>query len=146
MISSVSYKPQHLELLALPISGEQQDALQARSMGLLENQSTATRTVFNNGRVISIVGLIPLNAGVAEVWTVPSERIKEVPLGYTRYVKALISAYSTFMNLHRLQMSVEEGFEMGLRWAKLLGFEVEGLMKKYGPDQKNHLLMGRAHG
>jgi hypothetical protein len=41
---------------------------------------------------------------------------------------------------HRLEITVPRGFDAGCRLAHLLGFEVEGLMKEYGPDGGDHFL------
>ncbi|ODU28989.1 hypothetical protein [Sphingopyxis sp. SCN 67-31] len=44
---------------------------------------------------------------------------------------------------HRIAMDVREDFDAGHRFAKLLGFEAEGLMRAYGPNRENHMLYAR---
>ena len=43
----------------------------------------------------------------------------------------------------RIEMSVLESFMAGKRWAKMLGFEQEGLMKSYDPAGRDHYLYAR---
>jgi len=39
----------------------------------------------------------------------------------------------------RIEATVIAGFEPGCRWMKLLGFEFEGVMRKYGSDGSDYL-------
>lgn len=43
----------------------------------------------------------------------------------------------------RIEMTVRQDFKMGHRWAAMLGFEREALMKRYGPEREDHMLYVR---
>jgi len=45
--------------------------------------------------------------------------------------------------LHRLEMAVTASWDQGLKWAKSLKFEREGLMKKWSHDKVDHVLFAR---
>jgi RimJ/RimL family protein N-acetyltransferase len=45
--------------------------------------------------------------------------------------------------LWRLQATVDENFDAGIRYLYALGFYLEGVMKQYGPDKSDHLMMAR---
>jgi hypothetical protein len=47
--------------------------------------------------------------------------------------------------VRRFQMSVRADFGPGIRWAKLLGFEPEGVLSKYGPDGADHILYAKVY-
>lgn len=43
----------------------------------------------------------------------------------------------------RVECWVEVDFEAGHRWARMLGFEREGLMRSFSPDGRDHILYAR---
>ncbi len=45
--------------------------------------------------------------------------------------------------LRRVECWVEVDFQAGHRWAHLLGFEREGLMRSFSPDGRDHVLYAR---
>jgi len=45
--------------------------------------------------------------------------------------------------LHRLQITVRTDDNRAIRYAEHLGFKTESVMKKYGPDMVDYLLMTR---
>lgn len=47
------------------------------------------------------------------------------------------------VKITRIEATVEAGFSPGCRWLEILGFEYEGLMKKYGPSGDDHLRYAR---
>lgn len=54
-------------------------------------------------------------------------------VGITRWAKAFLDF--KMMELGRIEADVKSDFELGHKWAKLLGFKKESLMRQYdGPD------------
>jgi hypothetical protein len=45
----------------------------------------------------------------------------------------------------RLQTAVKENFKLGIRFAKWLGLQQEGLMVQYGPDKTNYYRMAKIY-
>jgi hypothetical protein len=45
--------------------------------------------------------------------------------------------------LRRVECWVDVDFKAGHRWARLLGFEREGLMRSFSPDGRDHILYAR---
>ena len=48
-----------------------------------------------------------------------------------------------YLHLHRLQITVRTDDNRAMRYAKAIGFETESVMKKFGPDKVDYLLMTR---
>ena len=46
-------------------------------------------------------------------------------------------------DLRRVECWVDVDFQAGHRWARLLGFEREGLMRSFSPDGRDHILYAR---
>lgn len=111
------------------------------------NMSHPTReclSLMNGHRLVCIAGVNYLRTGVGEVWLIPGIDVDKNKLEFYKTIKWLIEEYlMDTKQLHRLEMAIEDKWERGLRWAKSLGFEREGLMKKWSPDKKDHILYAR---
>ena len=57
-----------------------------------------------------------------------------------RDVKWILEDHSA---IKRVELTVRSGFEPGLRWARMLGFEHEGKMKSWAPDGHDYDLFAR---
>lgn len=86
--------------------------------------------------LLAIGGAVQLFKGVAEVWMCVTPEGKAQPLSLSRSMKDMVSRLGAIF--HRLQLTTLEHDTAAIRWAEFLGFTYEGLMIKYGPDQKNH--------
>ena len=47
------------------------------------------------------------------------------------------------MYLHRLQFTVHSYNTQAVRWADVLQFEKEGLLRMYGPDKCDYLMLSK---
>lgn len=75
------------------------------------------------------VALIALFADDAGPWM----------LGIVRAVRAWLDE----CRAHRIAMEVRADFKAGRRFAELLGFEAEGLMRARGPNREDYMLFAR---
>lgn len=96
-----------------------------------------------DGMPVCAAGVLPIWPGRGQAWAVFDYQKIE-----PRDMIAITRAVRRFLDTctyARVEMTVEEGFEPGLRWAKLLGFKCETPepMKMYGPDGENHYLFAR---
>ena len=60
-----------------------------------------------------------------------------------RTITRMCARYLAMKRLRRIETSARADFAAGCRWAKLLGFENEGLMRKYGADGSDHYRYAR---
>lgn len=92
-----------------------------------------------DGEIIAISGVIPIWQGRAQAWAFISEDAGEHMYHIHKAVRSFLrKSYFT-----RIEATVDIGFEEGVRWMKLLGFELEGYMKAYKPDGSDALLFAR---
>lgn len=96
-----------------------------------------------NSKPIAILGYAPINERVGEVWGFISDDVGMCPIVFHRKVAKLMNAFVRKYGLNRLQMVVRDGYSTGLKWAAALGFKQEGLMRSYGYDGSDYILMGR---
>lgn len=94
-------------------------------------------------KVVAIASLANFRVGVGEAGMIMGNNISKVKLGLHRSTLKLLNYCHKELGLHRIQMSVEEDYHKGKRWAHSLGFLYEGTMKSFGFNKKNHLLFAR---
>ena len=90
-------------------------------------------------------GIIPLWDGVAEGWVIASKRIYDHKIKSVSSIKKRLDLLCNNNNIWRVQTSVKENFEVGIRFAEWLGLKKEGLMLKYGPDKTNYYRMAKIY-
>jgi len=92
-----------------------------------------------NGHIIAAAGFIPMWDGVAECWFIGSDRIQTRIKSVLKTTKQIINEVS----YKRLHSNVRADWMKAIRFAEVLGFEKEGLMKKFGPEGSDYLVMGK---
>jgi hypothetical protein len=112
---------------------------------MLENQATHGHaiTVILHGKPAAVFGTVSIWEGVGEMWMLCEERFRKYGKSMTRAALAYTDCTVIAGNLHRLQITVRCADLRAVRWAMVLGFEIEGMMKRYGPDQSDFYLMSK---
>lgn len=102
-------------------------------------------TLLGDGTPIVCGGIIPLWNGVCEGWVIGGKRIFQAKIKAARLIKKRTDLLCLNNNVSRLQTAVKAGFKEGYRFAKFLGLQDEGLMKKYGPDGSDYYRMAKIY-
>ena len=90
-------------------------------------------------------GAIPLWTGRCQAWGMfPPSMPGHSMLWFTRATRDFVDFILDGI-VRRVEMTVCSTFERGLRWAKVLGFTAEGLMKCYDPVGRDHVLFARTN-
>jgi hypothetical protein len=102
-------------------------------------------TLLSPDGVVAISGVFPLWPGVGSAWSLTSDLVKKYPKSYYKATKQFLEAIISDWNLHRVQASTLAENGIACNWLRHLGFEVEGTMKKYGPDRADHIMFARVN-
>ena len=102
-------------------------------------------TLLCNSECVCSGGIVPLWSGVAEGWVISSKRIYENRIKASRLIRKRTDLLCAANRIWRLQTSVKANFKMGIRFAEFLGFEIEGLMRGYGPDKSDYYRMAKVY-
>jgi len=95
-----------------------------------------------DGDIVTIMGITGIRPGVYEAFITKTAHIfKHAKEFHDTMVKVVESALK-LEGLHRLQMYVDSTIPRDIRWAEKLGFEREGLLKKFDID-KDYYVYGR---
>lgn len=132
---TVQFEPWHVELVGdyLPPGA----ALEYAKAGPCE-------TLFIDTTVAACWGVYKQSEYTGTAWMLVNEDMRY------RHSKTIIKAARQFLDIceishsiHRIQITVQFSKAPFVRWSKLLGFCLEGLMKKYDDAGEDHFLMAR---
>lgn len=108
----------------------------------LEQKGLAYTCMINNEPIAS-AGMKMIWDGVAEGWVLASSKVWQHPVLVAKAIKKNFARLARLHGIKRVQTAVRADFKMGLKFAKWLGLEEEGLMKKYGFDGSDHYRYAR---
>lgn len=114
------------------------DYIEEMDLGTLTKVSS-TWVGEHDGKVLAMGGIIPIWQGRGQAWMLISKEAGKHFFHIHKAVKKELikSPY------RRVEATVDVGFAEGVRWMKMLGFEMEGYMKAYRPDGADMLMFAR---
>ena len=98
-------------------------------------------TLWRNDDIIGIAGLFNIRPGVAELFMLPSILVDKYPLEFFKATKDMVEF--CMRDYHRLQLTVDAEWKLGKKWARMLGFTEEGLMKAYSANKQDEYMFAR---
>lgn len=129
----VAFKAAHLQLLELQQAQAylSADFLQPEQARLIE-QAGNSFTAMVGDKVICCAGIVEIWTNRAVAWALISKHAGRNMVGLHKAVAGYFSA----AKYKRIEAWVDEGFEPGMRWLKLLGFTLETPlpMRGFRPD------------
>lgn len=88
-------------------------------------------------------GFIPFWQGVWEAWALTSYLVERHPIATIRRSQAVFHRIESDLQAHRLQITVKASNRLSLRFAQALSFRQEGVLKAYGPDGSDYIMLAR---
>ena len=95
------------------------------------------------GKVIAIFGLRMIWSGLAEMWMVPGKGLDRHAISLVRGARAVTDSALSDYGVRRLQITVKVENDTAFRFAKALHFEVESIMRRFGPEGSDYYMMVR---
>ena len=96
-----------------------------------------------DGRIVASAGLIPLWAGVAEAWMMGGDVIGRHQVKVARQIRTMFDDVMKQRGLYRAQANIHHRFDKAIRLAEWLGFENEGLMRRFGVEGDDYFRYAR---
>ncbi|UOF77745.1 putative acetyltransferase [Caudoviricetes sp.] len=136
MIKIIPFKVEHLECMEM----------REHEKGLIGNENMkafegVAFTGLIDGRIISCGGVVIEKWGNAYVWQVPSVYVNDVKMSYCKYIRKWLDDVASEYALNRFETTCVND-DLHNRWMKFLGFEVEGIKKKYINGQ-DYVMFGK---
>lgn len=104
---------------------------------------TEAVTFLDGEKPVAIFGAFFLVPGVVYFWGLVSDDVKKKPLAFHKLARTLLNYYEKKQKVRRIQIDVKADFIEGQKWAKLLDFEYEGTMKRFGVNGDDFHLYAR---
>jgi len=111
--------------------------------GLLSHRNIVAFTLEDEGTVLAVGGVHVMWFGAGEAWVLVSPDCLDVPSSFARYAKRQFDSILQETELRRVQASIHVDDQRAYRFAQWLGFEDEGIMRKYGADGGDYYRMAR---
>ena len=96
---------------------------------------------YDGNKIIGIVGVMKINNNTCELCALIDECAKQYVREIYHYALKLLDDIQQYFE--RIQVVVGSDWPVEVHFIERLGFEKEGLMKKFGPDGSNYNLYGR---
>ena len=100
-------------------------------------------TLLDDGKIVAMGGVHMLWNKVGEAWVLLSKHAKSKPRTVAKYADLMFDVIVHKNKLERIQASIAVNDAKAIRFGKWLGFEMEGLMRKYGPDGSDYYRLAR---
>lgn len=140
MMYVIPYRHFHIASLAIQeAQSSMSDIINPEYSKALELAGPAW-TIMDGDQVMACAGLAKQWSNRAQAWTILSKYVTG-----TKFVRLhkMVARFLDMQDFTRIEMTVDHGFVQGHRWAELLGFQWEGLMRKYNPDGQDCDLYAR---
>lgn len=137
-IRVVDFIPAHFECMVL----RKEDAADLAGIDpeLLYANWSESRTVFVNEEIAFFYGA-EMRHGTGFLWAVTTAKTEEVPLLATRLGRNVIRALLR-AGCHRVEANCHVENTRSLAWlTRGLGFSIEGIMRKCGPNKQDRYLL-----
>lgn len=133
-IQVVDYLPEHLAQIELRKchNGERPSEINNKAI-----------TFILDGKPIAIFTWYFISTGVVHVCGLLSDDVTKKSRSFHKSVLLFIGRAFEIHKLQRMQITVLVGFDEGRYWAQSLGFEYEGVMRKFGPGGVDHWLFAK---
>lgn len=138
MTSLVPFEPSHLARLEVQDAQRGTFPVDDPAYALSLMKAGPCWSVFVGGRVVACGGLCVQWEERAVAWAIISHGAPLIPV--TRSVLHVLGQRGI---PRRVECFVDVSFQEGIRWAEMLGFQREGLMRAFSPDGRDHILFAR---
>lgn len=135
-----TFKREHLDALTLQPMQQYMRPFLMRDDYLSFYESQESYTAIIDGRVVGCGGFMEMWPGRVQIWSLLARDIG--PRGMLQVHNAVKRGIA-MRTEHRIEAMCDPAFENAQRWLHALGFEREGLMRKYTEDGHDTYLYAR---
>lgn len=90
------------------------------------------------GQMIGAFGIVVVWNGVGECWFMSTPSMNRFPKWQIKTFKSLTDGLLERGVLHRVQMNVDNDKPSHHRWARLMGFQFEGVLRQHSTEATDH--------
>ena len=137
----LNYRPfEKSDVIQIPLDYE----LDGESrVAMVSHKDIVGYTLLWNDEVIAVGGVHMMWFGVGEGWLLVSPEAMKRPIALARYTKRLLHDIMSETQVRRVQASVHVDDNRAYLFAEWLGFENEGIMRKFGVEGDDYTRLAR---
>jgi len=146
MVEIEKYKPEHLDQIremGLRVEIDRKTIDEDPEQWKMIAERSDAQSVFVNGDILCSGGVFMLREGFGEAWLVCSILVYIYPSILYRVAKRYLDKIIRDRNLHRVQATPSTTWPTGYKFVERLGFQIEGVLRKYGSQQEDCYMYGR---
>jgi hypothetical protein len=146
MIRVEKYKHEHLNEMremGLRVEDNRRMIIENPETWKMMAERSEAYSVFVNGDILFSGGILMLQEGFGEAWLLCSVLVYIYPLTVYRMASRLLNKTIEDCNLYRVQATPRTNWSTGYRFVESLGFQREGVLRKYGLDREDCYMYGR---
>ena len=137
-LTCLPFEAAHVAQLTLqPRQAREVAFLEADMLKLLEGPLAYTAAL--EGHPVACCGIQMREFGIGTLWSFLGDDAGPYMTTLTRAGRRLMA----IADLRRIEATTPVDFLAGCRWLKVLGFQLEGTMRRFAPDGADHLLYSR---
>lgn len=138
MISAAPFEPQHLTSMQVqPAQAANIHLIRPEHLEFMARAGAWSGMV--GGHAVVCGGVIVNGLGIGQLWSYLSPEAARYMIPITRFGFRLLAITST----RRIEATARVDFGAGCRWLAMLGFQQEGVMRRFDPDGSDHYLYSR---
>ncbi len=100
----------------------------------------------DDGKIICIGGVTLMWKGVGAAWLLTSPIFPRNKIWVHRIIRDVVCEAIEVHKLHRVEALILEDHIVSQKWVNRLGFEEEGLLRKYDSSENNYYMFARIEG
>lgn len=140
----IPFTPVHARMIALNEGYDPSVLANYSNMqGFLVETIVLDRGFGRTFEVLAVFSGCMVMQGNFEISALVSKDAKEVPIQFVKFAKKRLAHYENVLGLRRTQCTVRAGFPFLIKFIELLGFEREGLLRKFGPEGDDYFIYAR---
>jgi hypothetical protein len=112
-----------------------QQTLDASGMGSAVVAHRGTRSV-------AVMGFVPRHPGICTAYAYGTDDFPSVALSLTKYALRVMKPALLASGFHRLECESRHDHHSAHRWLESMGFEREGILRRYGTDGSDYIKFG----
>ena len=147
-IECIPFKPEHiLEIKVHPIVETFRNGADILTWARMKEKygvAASLSAILPQGasKIAACGGFAIVNTGTAEIWLTLDINCCHMP-ALPIMIRKMANEWFEEYKLDRMQTIVPAEWDLGVRFAEWIGMQREGLMRSFGPDRMDHILLAR---
>jgi hypothetical protein len=138
------FRQTHIDNINIPwFESQYIESLAIDDTQKIKDHDGLSYTLIQDGKILLCFGVTLMWRGVGEFWIMPSDSDELVSISVINHVTQMIDIIIEQFTLNRIHIQVRVANERTLCFINSLGFDKEGLMKKYGPEGGDYFMLSK---